>query len=37
MKILGRLLAGLSLFLLPTLAAAQDFPTKPIKLLNDQG
>jgi tripartite-type tricarboxylate transporter receptor subunit TctC len=33
MKILGRLLAGLSLFLLPTLAAAEDFPTKPIKLI----
>src|SRR5437764_11133255 len=33
MKILGRLLAGLSLFLLPTLAAAQDFPSKPIKLI----
>ena len=33
MKILGRLLAGLSLFLLPTLAVAQDFPTKPIKLI----
>lgn len=33
MKILGRLLAGLSLFLLPTLASAEDFPTKPIKLI----
>jgi tripartite-type tricarboxylate transporter receptor subunit TctC len=33
MKILGRLLAGLWLLLLPTLAAAQDFPTKPIKLI----
>lgn len=33
MKILGRLLAGLTLLLLPTLAAAQDFPTKPIKLI----
>jgi tripartite-type tricarboxylate transporter receptor subunit TctC len=33
MKILGRLLAGLSLFLLPTLAAAEDFPSKPIKLI----
>lgn len=33
MKILGRLLAGLWLLLLPTLAAAQDFPNKPIKLI----
>ena len=33
MKILGRLLAGLSLVLLPTLALAQDFPNKPIKLI----
>jgi tripartite-type tricarboxylate transporter receptor subunit TctC len=33
MNILGRLLAGLSLFLLATLAAAQDFPNKPIKLI----
>ncbi len=33
MKILGRLLAGLWLVLLPALAAAQDFPTKPIKLI----
>ena len=33
MKILSRLLAGLSLFLLPTLAQAQDFPNKPIKLI----
>ena len=33
MKILGRLLAGLTLLLLPTLAAAQDFPNKPIKLI----
>ena len=34
MKILGRLLMGLSLFLLsPTWAAAEDFPTKPIKLI----
>jgi tripartite-type tricarboxylate transporter receptor subunit TctC len=33
MNILGRLLAGLWLLLLPTLAAAQDFPNKPIKLI----
>jgi tripartite-type tricarboxylate transporter receptor subunit TctC len=33
MKIRSRLLAGLWLLLLPTLAAAQDFPTKPIKLI----
>jgi tripartite-type tricarboxylate transporter receptor subunit TctC len=33
MKILGRLLAGMCLVLLPALAAAQDFPTKPIKLI----
>src|SRR5213075_1308427 len=42
MRLLGRLLAGLTLLLLPvllpalllpTLAAAQDFPTKPIKLI----
>lgn len=38
MRILSRLLAGLSLLLLPTLmsptwAAAEDFPTKPIKLI----
>jgi tripartite-type tricarboxylate transporter receptor subunit TctC len=33
MKILGRLLAGLWLVLLPALAAAQDFPSKPIKLI----
>lgn len=33
MKILGRLLAGLALLLLPTLALAEDFPTKPIKLI----
>src|SRR5438067_10536835 len=33
MKILGRLLTGLTLILLPTLAAAQDFPAKPIKLI----
>ncbi|MEO8319276.1 MAG: tripartite tricarboxylate transporter substrate binding protein [Bradyrhizobium sp.] len=33
MKILGRLLAGLWLVLVPPLAAAQDFPSKPIKLI----
>jgi tripartite-type tricarboxylate transporter receptor subunit TctC len=33
MKILGRLLTGLWLLLLPTLAAAEDFPNKPIKLI----
>src|SRR5712675_280564 len=33
MNILSRLLAGLTLTLLPALAAAQDFPTKPIKLI----
>jgi tripartite-type tricarboxylate transporter receptor subunit TctC len=33
MGILGRLLAGLWLVFLPALAAAQDFPTKPIKLI----
>jgi tripartite-type tricarboxylate transporter receptor subunit TctC len=33
MKILGRLLAGVWLLLLPALAFAQDFPTKPIKLI----
>ena len=33
MKILGRLLAGLWLLLLPALASAQDFPNKPIKLI----
>ena len=32
MRILGTLVAGLAL-LLPALAAAQDFPTKPIKLI----
>ena len=32
MRILGTLVAGLSL-LLPALASAQDFPTKPIKLI----
>ncbi len=33
MGFLGRLLTGLTLLLLPTMAAAQDFPTKPIKLI----
>ena len=33
MSIIGRLLTGLMLSLLPVLAAAQDFPTKPIKLI----
>jgi len=33
MGFLGRLLAGLALLLLPALAAAQDFPNKPIKLI----
>src|SRR5882724_8292876 len=33
MRILGALAAGLSLLLLPTLAAAQYFPSKPIKLI----
>ena len=33
MGIIGRLLSGLMLFLLPALAAAQDFPAKPIKLI----
>ena len=33
MTILGRLLTGLMLVLAPALAAAQDFPTKPIKLI----
>ena len=33
MRILRALVAGLSLLLLPALAAAQDFPTKPIKLI----
>ena len=33
MKFLGALLTGLSLLLSPTLAAAQDFPTKPIRLI----
>ena len=33
MRILGTLLAGLSLLLLPVAASAQDFPNKPIKLI----
>src|SRR6202163_1479321 len=33
MRILGALAAGLSVLLYPALAAAQDFPTKPIKLI----
>src|SRR5437016_4865876 len=33
MKLVCRLLTGLTLFLLPALAAAQDFPAKPIKLI----
>jgi tripartite-type tricarboxylate transporter receptor subunit TctC len=33
MGFLGRLLAGLTLLLLPALASAQDFPNKPIKLI----
>jgi len=33
MTIIGRLLTGLTLLLLPALAAAQDFPAKPIKLI----
>jgi tripartite-type tricarboxylate transporter receptor subunit TctC len=33
MKILGRLLTGLSLLLLPVAVAAQEFPDKPIKLI----
>ena len=33
MKILGRLFAGLCMLLLPALAAAQDFPGKPIRLI----
>jgi tripartite-type tricarboxylate transporter receptor subunit TctC len=32
-KILGAVITGLSLLLTPTLAAAQDFPAKPIKLI----
>ena len=33
MKIIGRLLTGLLLLLSPTLAAAQEFPARPIKLI----
>jgi tripartite-type tricarboxylate transporter receptor subunit TctC len=33
MRILGKLLTGFWLLLLPALASAQDFPTKPIKLI----
>src|SRR3977135_933445 len=33
MKFLGALLTGLSLLLSPTLASAQDFPSKPIRLI----
>jgi tripartite-type tricarboxylate transporter receptor subunit TctC len=33
MGFVGRLLTGLALLLLPTLASAQDFPNKPIKLI----
>src|SRR5260370_4359134 len=33
MKILGALATGLSLLLWPALAAAQDFPNKPIRLI----
>src|SRR5471032_770160 len=33
MRILGVLVTGLTLLLLPALAAAQDFPTKPIRLI----
>src|ERR1700709_827216 len=33
MTIIGRLLAGLMLLSWPALAAAQDFPTRPIKLI----
>ena len=33
MKFLRALLAGLSVLLSPALAAAQDFPTKPIRLI----
>jgi tripartite-type tricarboxylate transporter receptor subunit TctC len=33
MRIIGRLLTGLMLALLPAPAGAQDFPTKPIKLI----
>src|SRR6266849_9552135 len=33
MKILSVLVTGLSVLLLPALAAAQDFPSKPIRLI----
>src|SRR5450432_2053242 len=33
MRLLGTLLTGLSLLLWPTLAVAQDFPSKPIRLI----
>src|SRR5256714_3570049 len=33
MRIIGRLLAGLTPFLIPPLAAAHDFPPQPIKLI----
>ena len=33
MKFLGAVLTGLSLLLSPTLAAAQDFPSKPVRLI----
>ena len=33
MGLLGRLLTGLALLLLPAMASAQDFPNKPIKLI----
>jgi tripartite-type tricarboxylate transporter receptor subunit TctC len=33
MRMIGRLLTGLTLFLLPALATAQEFPSKPIKLI----
>src|ERR1700681_1641628 len=33
MRLLGMLVTGLSLLLFPALAAAQDFPSKPIRLI----
>ena len=33
MRMVGAVLAGLSVLLAPTLASAQDFPTKPIRLI----
>ncbi|HEY5217064.1 MAG TPA: tripartite tricarboxylate transporter substrate binding protein, partial [Pseudolabrys sp.] len=33
MRVLRALLAGLAVLLLPTLATAQDFPTRPIRLI----